>query len=46
MNGNGTIDKTAAAKLPEAVGTPQVSTAADVTTGTAYLEAHWASAVG
>jgi putative spermidine/putrescine transport system substrate-binding protein len=41
-----TIDAAAAAKLPPANGTPVFMSAAQATAANAYLNAHWAAAIG
>jgi putative spermidine/putrescine transport system substrate-binding protein len=46
MQTAGTIDAAAAAKLPPANGTPVFMSAAQATTANAYLNAHWAAAIG
>ncbi len=46
MTTAGTIDAAAAAKLPVANGTPVFLSATQATTANAYLNAHWAAAIG
>ena len=46
MQAAGTIDAAAAAKLPPANGTPVFMSAAQATAANAYLNAHWATAIG
>jgi putative spermidine/putrescine transport system substrate-binding protein len=46
MTTAGTIDATAAAKLPVASGTPVRLSAAQATAAKAYLATHWAQAIG
>jgi len=46
MTTNGTINKTAAAKLPAVTGTPVFLTPTQATDAATYLAANWAKAVG
>ncbi len=46
MQSNGSIDKTAAAKLPAVSGTPTFLSASQSTDAADYLAANWAKAVG
>jgi putative spermidine/putrescine transport system substrate-binding protein len=46
MQSNGSIDKTAAAKLPAVTGTPTFLSASQSTDAADYLAANWAKAVG
>jgi putative spermidine/putrescine transport system substrate-binding protein len=46
MSNNGSLDKTAAAKLPSITGTPVFLTQAQATAAANYLAANWAKAVG
>ena len=46
MQSNGSIDKTAAAKLPTVSGTPTFLSASQSTDAANYLAANWAKAVG
>jgi len=46
MSNNGSLDKTAAAKLPPITGTPVFLTQAQSTDAANYLAANWAKAVG
>jgi putative spermidine/putrescine transport system substrate-binding protein len=46
MQSNGSIDKTAAAKLPAVTGTPTFLSASQSTDAANYLAANWAKAVG
>ena len=46
MTTNGTINKTAAAKLPAVTGTPVFLTPTQATDAANYLAANWAKAVG
>jgi putative spermidine/putrescine transport system substrate-binding protein len=46
MTSNGTINKTAAAALPTATGTPVFLTTAQDTAAATYLAANWAKAIG
>jgi putative spermidine/putrescine transport system substrate-binding protein len=46
MTANGTINKTAAAKLPAVSGTPVFLSASQATDAADYLAANWAKAVG
>ena len=45
MQSNGSIDKTAAAKLPTVSGTPTFLSASQSTDAANYLAANWAKAV-
>ncbi|HTT53748.1 MAG TPA: ABC transporter substrate-binding protein [Streptosporangiaceae bacterium] len=46
MTGNGSIDKSAAAKLPPVAGTPVFLTQGQATSAANYLAANWSKAVG
>jgi putative spermidine/putrescine transport system substrate-binding protein len=46
MTSNGTLDKTAAAKLPPVPGKPVFPSASDANSAASYLAANWSKAVG